>query len=218
MIKLVIFDLDGTLLYTLEDLANSCNFVLEKYGQPKHTIDEYRYLVGSGVEVLLQKAFGDSFSLQNKQFVLENFLEYYAVHQYDTTRPYAEIPFVLHVLQEQNKMLAVASNKMDKATKLLIHKYFSNINFNVVLGASNDMPTKPNPAIINKILSLCGVKKEETIYIGDSNIDMETAKNAGVKSIGALWGYRSKKELVESGADFLALSPIDIVEFIANNL
>ncbi len=217
MIKLIIFDLDGTLLYTLEDLANSCNFVLEKYGQKTHSIADYKYLVGSGMKMLLQKAFGENFPSQYSQNILDDFLQHYAVHQYDTTRPYAEIPMVLHILQEQNKMLAVASNKMDNATKVLITKYFPNINFNIVAGATENMPTKPNPDIVNNIMDYCGVTSAETLYIGDSNIDMETAKNASIKSIGALWGYRTKKELTEAGADFLALSPVDIIEIVANN-
>ncbi|MBO4581148.1 MAG: HAD family hydrolase [Bacteroidales bacterium] len=216
MIQLVIFDLDGTLLYTLEDLANAVNHALKKHHLPTHELEQYKYFVGNGIHQLLIRSTPQNIHKTPVfESIASDFLQYYSAHKFDTTRPYNDIPELLHALQEQSKMIAVASNKMHEATLPIIQYYFPNIIFNAVIGLNARRQAKPHPQMINEILETCRVANNHTIYIGDSNVDMLTARNANITSVGALWGYRTKEELTASGATYIAAQPLDVLEIIA---
>ena len=215
MIQLVIFDLDGTLLYTLEDLADAVNHTLAKHHLPTHELSQYKYFVGNGIQQLLLRSTPQTIHHTPVfDHITRDFLQYYSDHKYDTTRPYNDIPELLHALEEQNKMIAVASNKMHDATLPIIRNYFPHIFFNAIVGLNDRRQAKPHPQMINEILETCQVANEHTIYIGDSNVDMLTARNANITSVGALWGYRTKEELLNAGADCIAAQPLDVLEII----
>ncbi len=216
MKKLVIFDLDGTLLYTLEDLANAVNHALKKHHLPTHELEQYKYFVGNGIhQLLLRSTPQDIHQIPVFESITNDFLQYYSAHKFDTTRPYNDIPELLNALQKQSKMIAVASNKMHEATLPIIQYYFPNIIFDAVIGLNAQRQAKPHPQMINEILETCRVANDHTIYIGDSNVDMLTARNADITSVGALWGYRTKEELLNAGADCIAAQPLDVLEIIA---
>lgn len=217
MTHLVIFDLDGTLLNTLDDLAYSCNYILKKNGFPEHPVDSYRYFVGNGVSKLVERALPEE--MRNASFVEKiriEFVEYYSKHAEDRTAPYPGITDLLKEIAGNNMKLAIASNKFISATQSLAKKYFPDIKFSSVLGQRDGVPTKPDPKIIYDVMAETGVNdKDSIIYIGDSGADMQTALNAEVKSIGVLWGFRTKEELIENGASFLANSPEEISMIIS---
>lgn len=216
MVQLVIFDLDGTLLYTLGDLANAVNHALRAQNLPDHSMEEYKYFVGNGIEQLLLRSTPTHMHhTPAMEHIRQDFMEYYTAHKCDTTRPYTDIPLLLQTLQEQSKMIAVASNKMHEATIPIIQHYFPNIIFNAVIGLNGQRQPKPHPQMVEEILEICRVPKQNTLYIGDSNVDMLTARHAGLTAIGALWGYRTKEELTAAGADYIAAQPLDVLEIIA---
>ena len=204
MKKLVIFDLDGTLLNTIADLARSTNYALEQNGFPQHDLEEYRFFVGNGINKLFERALPEGQKTEeNVLKVRKEFLPYYDIHNADCTTPYPGMPQLLAALQEKGYLLAVASNKYQKATEKLIAHYFPGIRFVAIFGQREGVPVKPNPAVVEEILSLAGVRKEETLYVGDSGVDMQTASNSGVTSIGVTWGFRPKAELEANGATYI---------------
>lgn len=211
--KLVIFDLDGTLLNTINDLATSTNYALRKFGYPEHEPADYRYFVGNGITKLVERALPE-WARHEEQItqVKAEFVAYYSVHKSDLTVPYPGISELLEKLQQQQIKLAVASNKFDQATGELVHHYFGDRLFSIVLGQREGIPVKPNPAIVNDILEQTGVSRDEVLYVGDSGVDMQTARNAGVKSVGVTWGFRSRQELEENGALFVADQPAEILK------
>ncbi len=216
MVQLVIFDLDGTLLYTLGDLANAVNHALHAQNLPTHSEDEYKYMVGNGIEQLLLRATpAHLHHSPAMEHIRHDFMEYYSAHKCDTTRPYTDIPILLQTLQEQSKMIAVASNKIHEAAIPIIQHYFPHIIFNAVIGLNEHRHPKPHPQMVEEILQICRVPKQNALYIGDSNVDMLTARHAGLTSIGALWGYRTKQELTDAGANHIAAQPLDVLELIA---
>lgn len=216
MIKLVIFDLDGTLLNTLEDLANSCNYILEKNNFPTHPIDNYKNYIGGGMKNLIQKSTPKNATNPNIiNKITEEFTSYYRTHSEIKTAPYPGIIELLYTLSSRNIKLAIASNKIDPATKALSKKYFTNIHFDSILGQRENTPTKPNPQIIYDTINQIGIiNKTDILYIGDTDTDMKTAANAGVTSIGVLWGFRTREELNKNGANYLAKEPKDIIHII----
>jgi phosphoglycolate phosphatase len=201
MIKLVIFDLDGTLLDTIYDLAHSCNYALTLHHYPTHPVEAYRFFVGNGMNKLVERALPDSDrNADTIARVKKDFLAYYNDHATEFTRPYPGITELLESLQQKKLILAVASNKIDSATQYLIKRFFPQIAFSTVLGQRENFPIKPDPAIVYEIMQRANVTKEETLYIGDSGVDVETALNAGVNLATVLWGFRPKAELEEKGA------------------
>lgn len=209
--RLVIFDLDGTLLDTIADLATATNFALRAYNHPEHEVEEYRFFVGDGIRKLVERALPeDARASLHIDEVLGYFRQYYMRHCEDLTRPYAGIEALLFSLQEAGVMLAVASNKFQIGTESLVKRFFSNINFVAVLGQREGVPVKPNPQIIFDIVQIAGVTKEQTLYVGDSGVDMQTATAAGVDSVGVLWGFRTAEELLRCGAKFLVSTPEEI--------
>jgi len=220
MIKLVIFDLDGTLLNTIEDLGNAVNYALVQCGYPIVEMHRYNNLVGRGIMNLFRGALPECG--RNEETVLkmkEHFLKYYTEHNKDCTRPYEGIPELLLMLKNNNVKLAVASNKYQKGTEDLINCFFGKYDFVSILGQREGFPIKPSPEIVNEVLKCSdGVSKEETVYIGDSNVDMETGINAGVRTIGALWGFRTREELAAYNPWHLSESPKELKAFLEENI
>lgn len=214
--KTIIFDLDGTLLDTLADLADSANYTMEQMGCPAHPVDSYRYFVGNGVPKLLERCLPeDKRTEENILTARKIFADHYNVHFADKTKPYDGISELLERLKESGVKMAVASNKSDEFTVSLVKRFFGN-SFDTVQGGKADVPKKPAPDIVYGIMERLGAVPENTYFAGDSNVDMYTAKNAGIKAIGCLWGFRTKEELLEGGADFLAENPLDIYKILGD--
>ena len=196
MKKLVIFDLDGTLLNTIADLANSTNYALKVLGYPIHEPDKYNFMVGNGINKLFERALPDGEKTEeNVLRVRQEFVPYYDQHNEEKSRPYPGVTELLETLQTAGMQLAVASNKYQAATEKLIAHYFPNIKFTAVFGQREGIPVKPDPIIVKEILQIAKVQEEETLYVGDSGVDMQTAINAGVTSCGVTWGFRPRTEL-----------------------
>ena len=191
----ILFDLDGTLLDTLEDLKDAVNYALRAHGYPERTLEEVRCFVGNGAYRLNRLAAPEAASEEEVQALLATFRSYYGTHCQVKTRPYTGISQVLTRLKE-NYPLAIVSNKPDSAVKTLCADYFPGL---YALGEAPDCPRKPAPDMVFKAMGVLDVEK--CIYVGDSEVDVRTAKNAGVPCISVLWGFRDKKELEEAGAD-----------------
>lgn len=212
MKKLIIFDLDGTLLNTIADLASSTNYALKTLGYPTHEVSAYNFMVGNGINKLFERALPEGEkSEENVLRVRKEFLPHYDLHNADESRPYPGIPELLKALQADGKMIAVASNKYQAATQKLIAHYFPEIQFIAVFGQREGINVKPDPTIVNDILAMAGISKEETLYVGDSGVDMQTAINSGVTSCGVTWGFRPRTELEPFHPDYI----VDKAEEIA---
>ena len=206
MKKLVIFDLDGTLLDTIADLAESANHALKQLGYPTRDVEKIRTFVGNGVNKLLFRALPDEEKTEeNMMRMRTHFVPYYDAHNADLSAPYPGIVALLEELQAKGLRMAVASNKYQEATVKLVKHYFPMIDFVEVLGQREGINVKPDPTIVFDILKKAGVSKEETLYVGDSGVDMQTAINAGVDAIGVTWGFRPRTEL----EDFHPMGLID---------
>ena len=184
MKRLAIFDLDGTLLDTIADLAAATNHTLSQFGYPTHTTDEYRFFVGNGINKLFERALPEGEKSQQ------------------------------NVLKIRGSFIPLASNKYQEATTKLIRQYFPSVRFTAVFGQREGVPSKPDPQVINEIIRLANVKKEETVYAGDSCVDMQTGKNAGVTTIGVSWGFRPRAELEAYSPDLIADRCEDILRFL----
>lgn len=199
--KLVLFDLDGTLVDTLKDLAVSTNYALKKYGYEVHPIEAYKEFVGNGVYKLIERALPQEARTEETIHTLkEAFIEYYDAHLTDYTRPYEGVEETLEILKEQEVLLAVVTNKPHAQAVRVVEACFKANTFSEVCGQRDGIPHKPDPMVIRQILTSYGVDKEEALYIGDSDVDMQTAQNAEVKGLGASWGFRTEDELLENGA------------------
>lgn len=204
MKRLVIFDLDGTLLYTIDDLAVAANYALAACGYPLHAVEEYPHFVGNGISKLLERALPEEARCEAEVMRMrEHFISYYDAHNMDYTRPYEGIETLLVQLQDAGVMLAVASNKYHSATLQLIKHYFPYIGFISVLGQRDGIPHKPHPVIVEEIVATAGVSLDDVLYVGDSDVDMFTATAAGVESVGVTWGFRSEQNLREAGASHI---------------
>ena len=205
MKKLVIFDLDGTLLNTIADLAHSTNYALNKLGYPTHESEKYNFMVGNGIDKLFERALPEEEkSKENVLRVRKEFVPYYDIHNADDSRPYPGIPELLSYLQDAGVQIAVASNKYQAATQKLVDHYFPEIHFTAVLGQREGVKVKPDPIIVSDILEIAKVAKEEALYVGDSGVDMQTAANAGVTACGVTWGFRPRTELEEFNPSYIA--------------
>jgi phosphoglycolate phosphatase len=205
-----IFDLDGTLLNTLDDLAASVNYALRSNGLPERTKDEVRQFVGNGVGKLIERAVPYGTSADVTSTVLATFKTYYINHSSDMTCPYDGVIEMLDTLRAHGKRVAVVSNKFDRATKELCLQYFGE-RVEVAIGESDTVVRKPSPDGINEAMRLLGVSASDTVYIGDSDVDILTARNAGIPCISVLWGFRDKDFLLEHGAETLADSPLALI-------
>lgn len=213
MIKAVIFDLDGTLLNTLEDLKDSTNFALCKFNFPEKTLEDIRCFVGNGVKKLIERAIPDGLDNKNFDECLEIFKQNYKENMYNKTAPYNGIKKILSILKENGLKTAVVSNKFDAAVKELCKNYFDGL-IDAAIGQSENIPQKPAPDSVFKAMELLHVTPENTVYVGDSEVDCQTAKNANLACVGVSWGFRSKDVLQKEGADYIIDNPYDIVELI----
>ncbi len=215
MARLVIFDLDGTLLNTLDDLADAANYVLLQHGFPEHPTEAYRYFVGDGISVLIQRILPEE-CRQGAVFeeCRQAFVARYTAHMYDKTMVYDGMHDTLLTLQSNGIKMAVATNKIHEAVAPLMADYFPDILFSAIFGQRKGVPTKPNPQIVFDILQETGFSKDETLYVGDTSVDMLTAHAAGLKAAGALWGYRTRQELEESHADHIIAHPSELLTLV----
>ena len=214
-VKLAIFDLDGTLLDTIGDLAASCDAVMQMNGLPQHTTDEYRQMVGRGILRLVEAAIPKQMrSPEYVEKVRRDFVAYYLDHIDLHTHPYNGIPELINAMTERGVKIAVASNKFQAGTERLIRSFFPDVEFVAVLGQRVGVPLKPDPQIDLEIIEAAGVEPSETLHIGDSGVDMQTAHAAGVRAVGVTWGFRSREELAESGADVIVDHPEEILNLL----
>lgn len=214
MKKLIIFDLDGTLLDTIADLAAATNQALETYGFPTHPTEAYRFFVGNGINKLFERALPETARSESDILKIRSaFLPYYNIHNADLSRPYPGITELLQTLQAKGMQLAVASNKYQEATRKLMGQYFPTIRFCAVFGQREGVPTKPDPQVIQEIIGLAHVELEEVVYVGDSNVDMQTGANAGVTTVGVSWGFRPRAELEAEHPAFIADTAAELLHF-----
>ena len=213
--RLVIFDLDGTLLDTIGDLAVACNAVLALRGLPEHSYAEYCHFVGTGIMRLVERALPEPMRTpETVAAVRADFVKYYTEPIDAHTKPYAGIPELVAELVRRGVSLAVASNKFQAGTEKLVRLFFPGMAFAAVFGQRPGVPLKPSPAVVEEILTLTGTAREEVLYVGDSGVDIETAAAAGVRSAGVTWGFRDRQELVGAGAVHIVDRPAQLLELL----
>ena len=213
--RLVIFDLDGTLLDTVADLANATNQALEQCGFPTHPVEAYYQFVGNGINKLFARALpAESDNEENVLRIRSLFVPFYNEHNADCSCPYAGVVDLLCRLQSSGVQIAVASNKYHEATLKLVTHFFPDIDFAAIYGQRESVPIKPAPDVVYDILRDTGIAKEDTLYVGDSGVDMQTARNAGVESVGVAWGFRSVEELLENGASHIIHKAEEILRIV----
>lgn len=212
-ITTVIFDLDGTLLDTLEDLKNATNYALKTCDMPERTLNEVRQFVGNGVRNLMIRAVpqGEDNPLFEHAFTV--FKEYYGEHCNDATRAYDGIPALLQELKKTGYATAIVSNKMDSAVQELNRRYFPQVD--VAIGDRENLKRKPEPDSVFLALRELGRTRKETVYVGDSDVDVATAQNAGLPCISVLWGFRDREFLIEHGAKTFAKKPMEIIDILS---
>lgn len=213
MKKLAIFDLDGTLLNTISDLGAATNFALRTLGYSEHPIKAYNYMVGNGVRKLIERAQPDA-DAEEVERIFSVFREYYDEHCTDTTEPYPGIPELLTELTDKGVSLAIASNKYQEATEKIIKHFFPEFQFVAIKGQVPERPVKPDPSIIFSILNEYPTPKQDVLYIGDSAVDIETARRACVENVGVTWGFRPVSELRKAFADHVVSQPSEIMHFM----
>lgn len=215
MYKHIIFDLDGTILNTLEDLAAATNWVCARHGWPAHEVEEYQYFVGNGASKLLSRVVPAGVELTDglHRQLLEEFTQRYNAHKEDKTTVYAGMPQALRRLKEAGLTLAVLSNKPHGAAYPVVERYYPGI-FDAVQGAVDNLPVKPDPTLLHRLMGELGATTGDTLFVGDSNVDIRTAKNGGLTGCGVLWGFRTRTELEAEGADFIAETPAELAELI----
>lgn len=211
MKKLIIFDLDGTLLDTIADLGTACNHALESKGYRRHPLAAYPYMVGNGVRKLIERAQPDA-SPEEVEELLGIFRQYYDEHCTDYTRPYPGIPELLAELHSRGIAIAVASNKYESASRRIVTHFFPDIPFVAILGQVEDRPVKPDPSIDFQVLLSHPTPKAQTMHVGDSAVDIETARRACIDSVGVTWGFRPITELRKACADHIVSTPADILK------
>ena len=213
MVKTVIFDLDGTLLNTLDGLRISTNYALAKFNYQEKTIKEIQSFVGNGVKKLIERAIPDGEKNPNFENCLSIFKEHYAKTMNQTTKPYPQIIKLLKELKNKNIKTAVVSNKFDSAVKNLCLDYFGNL-IDIAIGESDDYAPKPSPAGIHKAMQILNSTTSEILYVGDSEVDVQTAINADLKFIGVSWGFRTPEQILKAGGVVIIDSPLELLNFI----
>lgn len=211
MKSLVIFDLDGTLLNTISDLGTACNYALEKRGLLPHPLSAYNFMVGDGIRKLMERAEPDA-DPEAIEELLKDFREYYDVHCTDQTQPYPGIRELLGDLVKKGVNIAVATNKYQEAADKIIYHFFPKIPFVAVMGQIEDRRTKPDPSIIFAILNSFPTPKADVMMVGDSAVDIETARRACISSVGVTWGFRPVSELRRAYADHIVSNPMEILK------
>ncbi len=209
----VIFDMDGTLLNTLDDIGDSVNYIMDKYGFPKRTMDEIKDFVGNGVIRLLELSVPEGQENPRFEDCLREYKEHYRQNMLNKTAPYAGILDLLRALHQKNCGLAIVSNKFDRAVKDLNELFFREF-VRVAVGESDSIRKKPAPDSVFEALKELGASAEGALYVGDSEVDVQTAKNAGLKGVGVTWGFRDRKVLEDAGADFIINEPAELLDII----
>ena len=215
MYKCVIFDLDGTLLDTLEDLADSVNLMLEKFSCPQRTLEEIRQFVGNGMKKLIERSVPESFDRNNFEAAYEFFRETYKKNMQNKTRPYDGITECLEELKCLGVKIAVTSNKNEDAVKNLCKEYFGE-TITVAAGVRDGIQPKPHPEMVNKVIDEMCFEKADCIFVGDSETDIQTAKNTVLESVGVLWGFRDRETLEKEGADYIISHPSELTGIVQN--
>lgn len=215
MIRCVIFDLDGTLLNTLEDLCDSTNFALAQMGYPQRSLEEVRKFVGNGVRKLIERAVPADINSTDVEKCLAIFKKHYSENMYNKTAPYNGIIKMLEVLKNNEIPTAVVSNKFDAAVKELCKKYFGNL-IQIAIGENEaeGVRKKPAPDSVLKAMNELNVSRDDVIYVGDSETDVQTARNANINCIGCCWGFRSREVLEKEGAKYIVESPDEILRIV----
>lgn len=213
--KIFIFDMDGTLLNTLEDLMISTNYALSQFDYPTHTIEEIRFFVGNGVAKLIERAIPDGLNNSNYEKCLEIFKKHYAKNMYNHTSAYVGIPELLKKLKDKGVKTAVVSNKFDLAVKELSNKYFGDL-IDIAIGENEQagIKKKPAPDTVFEVLNLMNLKSEDAIYIGDSDVDIMTAKNSNMPCISVTWGFRDREFLIKNDATIIVDKPEEILKYV----
>ena len=211
MYKVFIFDLDGTLLDTLQDLANAVNYALRQHGMPEHSIDDVRRFVGNGVRLLMERAVPDGAGNPQFEAAFATFRQYYMEHSLDTTRPYDGIPELLRALKHRGCRLAVVSNKMMAATQELCVHFFPEIEVAIGEHEAEGIRKKPAPDTVCEALRQLGCDKQRAVYVGDSDVDIMTARNSGLPCISVLWGFRDRQFLTAHGATTFISHPSELL-------
>ena len=209
----VIFDLDGTLLDTLDDLADSVNFVLHENGFPIRTRDEIRRFVGNGVRLLVERALPENCSDQTREACFAQFVSHYTLHKQDKTRPYPEVLDLLASLRARGCRIGIVSNKYDAAVKALAEDFFPGL-IDVAIGESPNVQKKPAPDSVFAALRALDADTDTAIYVGDSEVDIETARNCGIPCISVSWGFRSKDLLTSCGAEHVIDRPMELLSLL----
>lgn len=211
--KAVIFDMDGTILNTLEDLKNATNYSLRQFGMPERSLEEVRMFVGNGIRKLVERAVPSGTSEEKIAQVFDVFLEYYEIHSADNTSPYPGILELVEKLKKSGIKTAVSTNKADVPAQELGREYFNGI-FDLIVGQQDGLKVKPAPDSVNKILSILDIQKKDAIYIGDSDVDVQTAKNSGLDFIGVSWGFRGRDFLEKNGAKNIVDNANEILDLV----
>ena len=216
--KLVIFDLDGTLLNTIADLSAAVDYALGQYGLKGHSVDEYIWMVGNGIRKLIERALEKSMGKTPSEEMTDNalamFTEYYLKHIDVLTRPYPGVHDVLKSLSDNGVKVAIASNKFQEGAEYLVKEFFGDIDFVAILGGRADLPLKPSAEVVDLILSKCGLTREDAVFVGDSATDIKTAANAGIPCVAVSWGFRPESFLVEAGAEHIAGNAAELAAFL----
>lgn len=214
MFPYVIFDLDGTLLNTLDDLADAGNWVCRSHGWPEHPVEAYRYFVGNGIPKLVERFLPEEQRTPEvHRACLEEFSAYYDLHKEDKTCPYPGIAEAVARLKEAGVTMAVLTNKAHPMARAVVEKYFPGV-FPYIQGALPDCPVKPDPTLLHRLMGEMGADPAKTLFVGDSNVDIRTAKNGNLTGCGVLWGFRTREELLTEGADHLAQTPEELTNLI----
>jgi len=210
--KFAVFDLDGTLLNTIEDLAAAVSFALKEHGIPQRPVSEIKTFIGNGAAVLVAKSASISVDDPLLPPMLETFKDYYSLHSDVFTKPYENIEYVIETLCAKGVKCAIASNKFDRAVKIINEQYFKG-RFETAIGEGNGIKRKPAPDMVFKAMEIMGASKESTVYIGDSPVDIKVARNCGIDCISVLWGFRPKEELVENGAEIMIEKAEELLKY-----
>jgi len=212
--KALIFDLDGTLIDSLKDIALCANRVLEEFELPTHKIEDYKNFVGGGAEILFENCMPKDSNKELRDSVLERFKVIYDQNLQGNTKPYDGVYELLDLLESSNYKLGVLSNKPHKFTLKYVEEFFSKYNISQAHGQKEELAKKPDPIGAINIAKAFNLPCENIYFVGDSDVDMQTAKNAGMVAVGVSWGFRGTKELIENGADHIVETPIDILKLL----
>lgn len=209
----VIFDLDGTLLNTIDDLADAGNHVCQAHGWPTHTVDQFKLMVGNGIPNLVSRFTPAGLGEAELAAVVGEFSTYYGEHKEDKTAPYAGVPQAVDALRAAGVRVAVLSNKAHALAGPVVEHYYPGV-FEAVQGALPGVPTKPDPVLLHRLMERLAAPPETTLFVGDSNVDIQTGRNGGLAACGVLWGFRSRQELEREGADHIVETPEQLTRLV----